>query len=141
MPGSRVGAFGPRLGEHRQPFPSLGTGLHILQYLADVIHELLDTFFSQRRTELTKTKNMARYRYNISLSTGLVRRGSMAKYAQSYSKVIWHSFIQEKSLICLKILKKGRYLLPNLATNLQSATICLSMHCTSFQVLNGGIPR
>lgn len=38
---------------------------------------------------------MAKYRYNISHSTDLVKSGAVVRYAQSFSKVALHSSIQQ----------------------------------------------
>ena len=61
-------------------------------------------------------------------------KGGEAKYFFKSSKASRHSSNQEKSFICLKVLKNGRYLSTDLEINWLSATILPFSYCTSFFV-------
>ena len=61
-------------------------------------------------------------------------KGGEASYFFRSSKVCRHSSDQEKSFICLKILKNGRHLSADLEINQLSATILSFSYCTSFFV-------
>ena len=59
-------------------------------------------------------------------------KGGEARYFFRSSKACRHSSDQEKSFICLKVLKNGRHLLADLEINRLSAVILPFNCCTSF---------
>ena len=72
---------------------------------------------SQTKIELMASGDVAKYMSSPSPVFGFVKRGGELKYSFKSSKAFWYSSIQVKSIICLRVLKNGRYRSADLEIN------------------------
>jgi len=89
---------------------------------------------SRTKTELTANGDTARYKYRISLSSGELKSGGLARYSCNWPKASSHSLLQTN--VFRRILKKGKHLSFDQEMNRFKAAI-LPVNCCSCFVVRG----